>query len=204
MDAGEAAVSTDGEHARVGSLLSDIGAQVRAMRKAQHLTIEQLSVASGISVGIISQVERGKANPAFSTLAQLAHGLNVPVGRLFHVAPHGSPVVRKHERRELGSHGVDSDDGGRYQLLTPDLNGALEVTWLETHPGYDTSSTPYRHNGEEFGLVIAGAVDVYIEGEKHHLEEGDSIRYSSTIPHWYVNPGPGVCQAIWVITPPTW
>lgn len=188
----------------VASMLTAIGTQLRTLRKERGLTVERLSELSGLSSGIVSQVERGKANPSFATLVQMSHGLGIPVGQLFHIDGHRSPVVRKAERRSLDAHGLGIDDGGRYELLTPDLNGALEATWVETPPGYDTSATPYRHNGEEFGIVLSGAKDVYLDGVCHHLEPGDSIRYASTIPHWYINSGDENCVSLWVTTPPTW
>lgn len=190
--------------APVASMLNAIGSKIRTLRKERGLTVERLSELSGVSTGIVSQVERGKANPSFSTLVQLAHGLGIPVGRLFHADTYRSPVVRRFERRRLDGHALGVGDEGIYELLTPDLNGALEATWVETPPGYDSSATPYHHNGEEFGLILSGAKDVYLDGVRHHLEAGDSIRYASTIPHWYVNPGDKACVAVWVITPPTW
>ncbi|MDQ6755250.1 MAG: cupin domain-containing protein, partial [Actinomycetota bacterium] len=33
---------------------------------------------------------------------------------------------------------------------------------------------------------------------------GDSITYSSNIPHWYINRYEETCAAIWVNSPPTW
>ena len=157
----------------IGAMLQDLGLRIRSLRKERGLTLERLAERSDLSVGLVSQVERGKGNPSFATLAQLAHGLGY-------------------------------DDGGHYELLTPDFTGSLEVVWVEHSPGYDTSATPYRHNGEEFGLVIEGRVVVHVDGVAHDLGPGDSIRYDSTVPHWYSNPGPDICRAVWVITPPTW
>jgi transcriptional regulator with XRE-family HTH domain len=189
----------------IGAMLQDLGTRIRVLRRERNLTLERLSELSDLSVGIVSQIERGKGNPSFATLAQLAHGLDIPVGRLLHVSePHKSPVVRRGERRRLDGHGLSNDDGGQYELLTPDFTGALEVVWVETPPGYDTSATPYRHNGEEFGLVIEGRVVVHLDGVAHDLGPGDSIRYDSSVQHWYSNPGPDTCRAVWVITPPTW
>jgi transcriptional regulator with XRE-family HTH domain len=189
----------------IDAMIQDLGIRIRALRRERNLTLERLSELANLSVGIVSQIERGRGNPSFATLAQLAHGLDIPVGRLLHVAEnHKSPVVRRGERRRLDGHGLGYDDGGQYELLIPDLTGALEVVWVEHSPGYDTSATPYRHNGEEFGLVIEGRVVVHVDGVAHDLGPGDSIRYDSSVPHWSSNPGPETCRAVWVITPPTW
>ncbi|RJQ76694.1 cupin domain-containing protein [Pseudonocardiaceae bacterium YIM PH 21723] len=185
-------------------MLASIGVKVRALRKERALSVERLSELAGLSTGIISQIERGKGNPSFVTLVQLAHGLDISIARLLPTEEHSSPVVRKSERRRLDGHGLSSEGHACYELLTPDVEGALEATWVETPPGHDTSATPYSHRGEEFGIVLSGEKDVYLDGVRHHLEAGDSIRYASTIPHWYVNNGSETCVSVWVITPPTW
>jgi transcriptional regulator with XRE-family HTH domain len=190
--------------AAMAVMLTDLGARVRSIRKDRQLTTEKLAELAGVSAGLISQIERGHGNPSFATLVQLAHGLQLPVGQLLQPDETERVVVRKDQRRRLDSHGLPGD-GGVYELLTPDLNGSLEANWVVTPPGYDTSATPYRHNGEEFGIVLSGTKDVYLDGVQHRLHAGDSIRYSSTIPHWYVNPSDTEeCTAVWVCTPPTW
>lgn len=202
-------MSTEKVRARNGipmeSMLTDFGGRVRSLRKERKLTTERLSELAGVSAGLISQIERGHGNPSFATLVQLAHGLQLPVGQLLQPDETENVVVRKEDRRRLDSHGLANGDGGVYELLTPDLNGSLEANWVVTPPGYDTSHTPYRHNGEEFGIVLSGTKDVYLDGVQHRLNAGDSIRYASTIPHWYVNPSETEeCTAVWVSTPPTW
>lgn len=188
----------------IDHMMNVVGTQIRTARKERGLTLEALSEIAQVSAGNVSQIERGIANPSISTLVQLAHALGIPLWQLLNVhdSPK-SPVVRADERRRFDGHGV-SGDGATYELLTPDIHGALEVTYVRTPPGHDTSATPYRHDGEEFGIVLAGTKDVFLDGVKHSLTPGDSIRYSSTIPHWYVNTGTETCVSIWVCTPPTW
>jgi len=184
------------------ALMVTVGSQVRVLRKMHGLTLEETGQRSGISTGLLSQIERGRANPSFNTLAQLAHALDVPIGRLFHYAEQKPPpVVRAKERRSLDFH--ERKDDASHSLLTPSLEGALEVVWVEAPPGYDTSQTPFAHPGEEFGIVLEGQHEIYLDGVCYQLGPGDSITYSSTIPHWYHNPGPAVMKAIWVITPPS-
>lgn len=184
-------------------LIAAVGLQVRQLRRQRHLTLDELSRRSGVSIGLISQIERGRGNPSFNTLVQLAHALDASIGRLFHAADEHSPVVRRTERRKLDLHHGAVDDGAVHELLTPTLDRALEVVWVEAPPGYSTAETPFTHGGEEVGVVLSGTHEVYLDGVRYVLEAGDSISYSSTIPHWYANSGPAPVTAIWIITPPS-
>lgn len=183
-------------------LMATVGTQLRSLRKMRGLTLDELGRQSRVSMGLISQIERGRGNPSFNTLVQIAHALNVPIGRLFHTVNNTSPVVRALERRILDVHGSGAF-APIHALMSPGLNGALEAIWVEAPPGYDTSATPFSHPGEEFGVVLEGRHEVFIDGVRHELGPGDSITYASTRPHWYRNSGSQLVRAIWVITPPT-
>jgi transcriptional regulator with XRE-family HTH domain len=192
----------EGLRANAEALMATVGRQIKVLRKQRGLTLEALANRSGVSVGLISQIERGRGNPSFNTLVQTAHALDVPIGRLFHTAEETSPVVRADERRPLDIHQAGTLEAV-HQLLTPSLDGALEAIWVEAPVGYDTTETPFAHPGEEFGIVLEGTHEVFLDGVRHRLGPGDSITYESTVPHWYRNPGPDLVRAIWVITPPT-
>lgn len=182
-------------------LMEQIGARLRATREQQGRTIKELADTAGVSVGHISMLERGKGNPSFNTLVQIAHALNVPFARLLHTADATSPVVRAESRRPLDLH--NGSTGAVHQLLTPSLKHALEAVWVEEPPGYNSEDTPFQHAGEEFGLILEGQHTVWLDGVPYDLEAGDSITYASTIPHWYSNRGSSTVKAVWVITPPT-
>ena len=190
----------------VDAILANVGRKIRALRKEKGLTLIAVSEVTGLSPASVSQIERGLANPSFTTLAQLAHGLEIPVGKLFpdHAAETRSPVVRKSERRNLKGVVTEAAGEASYELLTPDLNGTLEANWIVTPPGHDTSDTPFIHGGEEFGTILSGRKDVYLDGQRYALEAGDSITFDSTIPHWFTNSYDETCVAVWVNSPPTW
>jgi transcriptional regulator with XRE-family HTH domain len=187
------------------ALSEALGKRIRALRVERHLTLEDVSGESGVSVGSLSQIERGIGNPSFNTLVKIAHSLGIPVGRLLDTAAAVHPVVRRNERRRLESSQVfDLSKDTLYELLTPGLEGALEVLYLEVPPHTSTEDTPFSHEGEEVGFILEGVHEVHLGGEVYTLREGDSISYRSTTQHWYRNPGPGVVRAIWIVTPPTW
>lgn len=183
-------------------LQSDLGDQVRQLRTSIGLTLEDVAARSGVSIGSLSQIERGNGNPAFFTLAKIAHALDVPVARFFHVERSVSPVVRRGEGRQLNPHPHDHP-GAVWELLTPDLDRALEVVRYELPPGLSSEATPFVHGGEESGIILRGTQDVWVNGVLHTLHAGDAISFPSVLPHWFRNPGPETVEGIFVCTPPT-
>lgn len=183
-----------------------VGEEIRRLRKQRDITLSQVAARSGVSLGALSQLERGLGNPGLELLARVAHALGVSVASLLASGPEPSPVVRRNERRRLTMHpgGRTEETEGVFELLTPGLNHQLEVIWLEIPPGSSTDANPYVHAGEEVGITIEGVHEVHVGEETYLLEAGDAITYPSTVPHWYRNPGSGVMRAIWIITPPTW
>lgn len=185
----------------VSSLMEQVGGRLRALREQRKRTLQELADTAGVSIGHISMIERGKGNPSFNTLVQIAHALGVPLAQLLHDVETPSPLVRAHERRPLDFHG--SDEGSVHELLTPSLRNAMEAVWVEEPPGYSSEATPFQHPGEEFGFLFEGQHTVWLDGVPYDLEPGDSITYASTTPHWYSNRGNTTVKALWVITPPT-
>jgi transcriptional regulator with XRE-family HTH domain len=180
---------------------ASVGKQLRALRELRGLSLEEVSQRSGVSLGLLSQLERGRGNPSLSTLERIATSLVVPLTTLFSGRVPREPVVRAGERTLLDLH-PGGNRGVRHELLTPSLNGALQVVEMTLPPGYDGSDSPFEHQGEEFGTVLTGRVDVCLDGEVHQLNRGDSITYLATTPHYYRVPGGKPAVMLWVITPP--
>jgi len=182
-----------------------LGRRIRKLRLELSLTLEEVALASGVSQGSLSQIERGIGNPSFNTMVKIAHALHTSVARLLEDSSRVEPVVRRESRRRLEqAHLGTPDDGTIHELLTPNLDGSLEVLYLEVPPGTSTEATPFSHEGEEVGFILEGVQEVHLDDRVHLLREGDAITYNSKVPHWYRNPGPGVMRAIWIITPPSW
>jgi transcriptional regulator with XRE-family HTH domain len=184
--------------ARVRANARSLGQLVRSIRISRGMSIEGLAKAAGVSAGGISQIERGVGNPAFTTLMKIADGMQVPAGSFLQSdqEPQGLVVRKEHRKRLVPSEGLI------YELLTPDLNRRLEVLRVQIAPGFDNSERPFVHEGEECVHMLEGELFIYIGGDEYHLEEGDSITYDPTVPHWYRNPFPRPTLGFGVITPP--
>ncbi|WP_430512589.1 helix-turn-helix domain-containing protein [Pannonibacter phragmitetus] len=68
------------------------------------MTLQQLADQAGISVGFLSQVERGKATPSLGTLAAIADALGVEID-WFVATPKPANSITRSGERELFSLG---------------------------------------------------------------------------------------------------
>ncbi len=178
-----------------------IGGQIRQLRKMKGFTLQHVADAAGISVGYLSQIERDLSKLPIGLLKTIADLLGVHMNWFFQPDVLGPPgerdvIVRVAGRRRMSFTGT----GIHEELLSPDLNGPLELLLSSIEPGSDSDF--YHHDGAEAGLLIQGSLDLWI-GERHfHLETGDSFSFKSTTPHRFTNPGLTATKVVWVITPP--
>ena len=178
-----------------------LGERIRHRRRAQNMSLKDVADLSSISIGLLSQIERGLSSPSLRVLASLADALNVGLGNLFDesLSPpppsEGTIVVRAGERKKLGFWRT----GISKELLTPQTGkSGLEIFLVVIEPGGTTGSQVYTHDGEEGGLVLEGQIAIEVESEEHKLSAGDSFRFDSMRPHSFRNLSQTPARVIWV------
>ena len=181
-----------------------IGSKLREWRLSASRTLTDIAQAAGLSIGYISQVERGMANPSLETLKRLADELGHRVAELFTEGDSDPDVLRyavtrRGQRRTMHFPG----SGIVNELLSPDLKHQIEAIWVEAPEGADSGDHPHSHTGEELGVVIEGKMIIWAGEEKVELGPGDSIYLDSTLPHRWTAGRGATMKAIWLITPPT-
>jgi transcriptional regulator with XRE-family HTH domain len=184
---------------------SYIGAKLREWRQEAGLTLTGVATSVDLSVGYISQIERGLANPSLETLKRLADALGQTVGALFSNesassdSSRGYSVSKSGQRKRIQYPG----SGISNELLSPDLRHRMEVIWVEAPPGASSGGHPHSHAGEECGIVLSGEMIFWVGDDKVRLSKGDAIYLDSTVPHRWTAGKAGPLQAVWLITPPT-
>lgn len=183
--------------------VAGIGLRLREARNGRF-TVKELAAAAGVSAGVISEVERGQGNPSFRTLYRISQALGIRVGDLLsgdgRDKQKAAQLVRRHERKllQLGEQGL------RWQLLTPNLQGKLEVLKTSVPPGFSNREAPFSHEGEECVYLLSGeSLEITVDNELFTLEEGDAITYDSGKSHWYHNPTTTDAVVLGVVTPPS-
>ncbi|MFZ5676535.1 MAG: helix-turn-helix domain-containing protein [Pseudomonadota bacterium] len=206
---GEHRVLKEGHGQNGGAASSDIspdqaGREIRDLRKARRITIKALSERTGLSVGYLSEIERGLAFPNVKALHDIAAALGVTIGWFFHKAEAKEPEEHSLLVRAANRRRVSFSSGITDELLSPHLRGELELLLSRFPPGATSGVEPYSHKGEEAGIVLSGTLEIWV-GDKHLvLREGDSFGFDSTRPHRYRNPGDRETVVIWAITPPSY
>jgi quercetin dioxygenase-like cupin family protein len=162
--------TTTKQAARPGADLSAvIGGHVREFRRQQGETLRALSARSGLSVGFLSQLERGQTSIGLTTLRDLAHCLGHEIGEFFdeQIPPgaagdDGRPVVASADVKPSGR---PAGSGARAGSAGPDVPagpagsgvpaaGAYAGTAAE--PLSDRYFTLTRSSGEHTSQYISG------------------------------------------------
>lgn len=171
------------------------GAKLREIRLQSELSMQQLSDKSGVSVAMISQIERNKTDPTMTILYKICHGLEITIASLFSTTEE-EVVVKKTERKSI----VLPNSKLKYQLLTPSVKGDLEMLLIELNPGQEDRQM-IHHHGEECGFVLQGKLTVILDKKEYYLDKGDSIYFRSDIPHRFINEHDEKSISIWAMTP---
>lgn len=183
---------------------SQVGETLRLRRQMRGLSLKQVAEPAGISVGMLSQVERGLAAPSIKTLRAICAAMDMPVNWLFHRDADqenqaAEYIVPRTARRSLTYH-----DGALIkELLTPDTQPKIQMLRFVLKPGA-SSGEPYSDpEGGKCGLVLSGTLGLALNGTEFTIREGDSFAFPATtlVRFWAIGDVP--CEVIWVVAPAT-
>ena len=176
-----------------------LGERLRALRKTKGLSLKELAAATGVSIALLSQVERNQLDPSLDTLRKLARTLDVPLFSLFQDGPvNGVAIVRYDRRLSIGT----SPYGVAYTRISPGF-GRLEMLEGILLPGAASSPELWAHQSEECAVVLEGDLSVEFVDDVCLLGFGDSIYFDSRRPHRYANRSTSLTKYIVSITPPS-
>jgi transcriptional regulator with XRE-family HTH domain len=178
-----------------------LGERIRSMREKRGQSLKQLALATGLTQSFLSQVERELTSPSVASLRKIAEALGTSVATFFAGGSPNGRLVRKEDRAVL----VHPTRKWSDSMLTPGVNGRLQVIWSVIEAGGGSGDEPYAHDSdEECVIVIRGKLDFWVGDEHTRLQAGDALIFESRIPHKNRNPGPGRAEVLWVMTPPSY
>ncbi|MEU4508653.1 cupin domain-containing protein [Nonomuraea wenchangensis] len=185
-----------------------VGARMREFRKGRGMTLRDLAARSGLSIGFLSQVERGISTIGLVALNSVAAALERGVPEFFDDSA-GRRQGRDADR--LPAHftltraetaATEYVSGAQtYRMLSARGPGlVLEPLLVHIAPG-GRREPAYGHAGEEFVYVLSGELLYEVDGVEHRLRPGDSVHLRSTAPHGMYNDTDQVTTVLSVVTP---
>jgi transcriptional regulator with XRE-family HTH domain len=155
---------------------------------------------AGISISMLSQIERGVVSASIDTLYGVCTALGLEPSELFRrVAPETPVLIRRPGERLSSRH-----DGVLFEQLAVSVQSNLpaELLLLEVMPGKRIGLSPNGHEGVEMGFVREGSALLSVAGTDYSLGRGDSVSFNANLPHSLVNNGKKIFKALWAALPP--
>lgn len=163
-----------------------IGREVRAYRRKQEITVAELSVTTGISIGMLSKIENGNTSPSLTTLQSLSNALSVPLTAFFRRFEESRTAVhtKAGEGVELEREGTRANH--QYNLLGhigSNASGVIVEPYLITLSDKADVFPTFQHAGIETIYMLEGEVD-YRHGDNiFSLQPGDTLFFDADAPH---------------------
>jgi len=176
-----------------------IGGKLKELRKSRGVSITDLAERSGVSTGLISQIEHNRVVPSVVNLYRIAQALDTDINCFFEQdRTREARIIRSGDHRRM----ITDQGNGIYEVFTNSHEGhVLDLVRVTLKGGEEYSRDTVSHEGEECGIVLSGVLTVLLDGNEHRIYPGDSIYFSSTVPHKYTNQDAEDCVSIWAMTP---
>ena len=176
------------------TVLRAVATNCGRLRKARLLTFDALAKRSGISKGMLVEIEQCRTNPSIAILCRLANAFGVGIGELLaQEEPKSRFVVHP---RGAGRSLWETAAGSRATLIDTVRIGALAAEiwdWrLEPSESFDGAAHPT--GTMEFLSVLRGILTVEAGNEVVTARARSTARMSADIPHRYANGGSAPCE----------
>ncbi|MBK6673005.1 MAG: helix-turn-helix transcriptional regulator [Gammaproteobacteria bacterium] len=162
-----------------------VGQNVRRLRQERGVNLSDLAASAGISLPMLSRLEKGDVTPSLETLVALAEALGTNASTLLkdEVAQQSdAQLVPKGEGLEVVQRGTRR--GHTYHLLASD-RGPKRVfePYLVTLTDKSEVFPEFDHPGVEFIHVLEGSLRYRHGPESYLLKPGDSLTFRGDVPH---------------------
>ncbi len=175
-----------------------IGKRIRELRNMNGLTQQELADRTELTKGYISQLENGLVAPSMVTLLDLIECLGTTPSRFFDEDRPDQVVFSEEDFFEKIDEG-----GSSIQWIVPMAQKyRMEPLLVVIQPGRRIL-VQEAHEGEEFGFVLSGSVQLHLDEKQFTVRSGESFYFAADRGHYIENVTEEPARLIWVSSPPT-
>ena len=174
-----------------------VARNVRSLRQGRGWTLAALAARSGVSKGMVVELEQSRTNPSVATVSRLATALGVGVAQLLEAGDEPElRIVRSDEAVRLWSGAA----GGFGDFLVGSQHPAKTELWdwtLKPHDAYEGQA--HLDRSRELLFVLEGEITLVLD-HRHRmaLPERTAALYTADRPHRIENSGAAPARVIMV------
>ncbi len=182
-----------------------IGGRLRALRKAQDVTMVELAKTSGVDAATISRIETGRMTGTLECHTKLVRALGAKLTELYAgieeaQARRAVTVQPRSGRTDVYVH--QAGKSSMAMLTTEVLTKKLMPVLMTIEPGGSTHKEEAKVGTEKFIYVLEGELEAKVGEDRHQLKRGSTLYLEASLPHTLRNPGSKVARCLAVTTPP--
>ena len=170
-----------------------IAVNVRRLREERNWSQGQLAQQAGTSKVIISQIEKGDANPTINTIWKLAKAFSLPYTSLLEISETSAVHVRKCDASE-----ISEDKYHIFSYYPENHERNFEIYLIEVEPHSEYTSIGHSKKSFEYVMLTQGELTVRVDGKEYELSGDDALRFEAAASHAYVNNGDKTAKA-WML-----
>lgn len=174
-----------------------IGKKIKEFRTYNNLTQEELADRCELTKSYISQLEHDKTSPSLETLEILLEVLGTNFKEFFDDGEKKKIIFTEEDQS------IKEENGYSINWLVPTSQKLeMEPIIVEIEP-HSQTFLDNPHEGEEFGYVLEGAVELIYDGMHQIVKKGQSFYYEADEVHYLKNKTNKKVKVLWVSCPPT-
>jgi transcriptional regulator with XRE-family HTH domain len=182
-----------------GGNILNIGEKIKRLRRVNNLTQDELANRCDLTKGFISQIERNLTSPSINTLIDILEALGTNISSFFNEKDEEKIVFSKDDIYER----IYEDLGYSVSWLIPNAQKNEMEPILIRLAEKCTTKEDGPHEGEEFGYVLKGKVNLILGKQTFKIKNGESFYFKSNKAHYLENPYNKPATILWVSTPPS-
>lgn len=163
-----------------------VASNVRRLREGRGLSLDRLQRLSGVSKGLLVNLENGRTNPTIATLYRVAGALDTTIAGLLETESRTRARIFRERPRVLWKTAAGSR--ARFVLCAPLPQRVEYWDWLLA-PGDAYAGEPHEPGTLELLHVLEGTLALTVGRRTHPLREGRSLIFSAAAAHVYQNAG---------------
>ncbi|MDQ6480124.1 XRE family transcriptional regulator [Dyadobacter sp. LHD-138] len=179
-----------------GFFILEVGRRIKQKRLDKRMTLQELADKSGVSKGLVSQVENGRTIPSLPVMLGIIRSLEIEVSAFFDGLSLLEPTILVNRKKDYAPFEKEDAKGFNYTRIMMRNLPASTIDFALLELSTDSFREEVTTDAYEFVYIVKGQTEYLVNGQTLILEEGDSIFFDGRLPHVPKNTSDQSCMLL--------